>query len=334
MSHLNFSFQEINSENSIAELASVFNTTSLNGSIQIPSSSGAGTIKKIELDRGITMRLWNFNLNQSISFHKLPDSNAEEGKIFNISYLFTPGSVEIRRKGFQKTMHLPSSINTIFFSGDSEIDFEFNTGSSLHAVALSVTYSWLRQAFSDDDAKIKSFIEELNNRQYPTMLLESSSPEEYRVVSDIYGTGTLDLKSLLHLKAEVLLLVAEFFKKISSGSATAIPENNIVYYERIIKAEKILKENLNGIFPGIDGVAKKVSLSESTLKRYFKKVFHKSLHEYYLELKMEHAKRLMLEKNVTVNEVASILSYKKVSSFIETFKKHHGYSPGQLKRKS
>ena len=49
---------------------------------------------------------------------------------------------------------------------------------------------------------------------------------------------------------------------------------------------------------------------------------------------MEHAKRLILEKHVTVNEVAAILSYEKVSSFIETFKKHHGYSPGQLKRKS
>jgi len=52
MSHLSFSFQEINSENSIAELARVFNTTSLKGLIQIPLSTGTGTIKKIEIDQG------------------------------------------------------------------------------------------------------------------------------------------------------------------------------------------------------------------------------------------------------------------------------------------
>jgi len=334
MSNLNFTFKEIDSENSITELAKVFHTTSVNGFIQIPPSSGTGTIKKIQLDHGITMRLWNFSLNQPISFHKLPHNNVEEGKIFHISYLLNPDSVEIRSKGSQKSMHLPPGMNIIFFSGDTEMDFEIDTGGSLEAIGLSVTYSWLMQAFTDDKSGIKSFIKGLNERQYPIMLLESSSPDEYRAVSDIYSASISNLKSHLHIKAEALLLVAEFFKKISFGISRQTPDNNILYYGKIIMAEKILEENLEGIFPGVDTIAKKVSLSESTLKRYFKTVFDKSLNEHYLELKMEHAKRLMLEKHVTVNEVAAILNYEKVSSFIETFKKHHGYSPGQLKRKS
>jgi len=109
-------------------------------------------------------------------------------------------------------------------------------------------------------------------------------------------------------------------------------ENKILYHDKILMAEKLLEENLQGIFPGVDTIAKKVTLSESTLKRYFKTIFRRSLYEHYLELKMEHAKKLLFERRATVNEVASILNYENVSSFIETFKKHHGYSPGQLKR--
>jgi len=109
-------------------------------------------------------------------------------------------------------------------------------------------------------------------------------------------------------------------------------ESKILYYDKILMAEKLLAGNVEGIFPGVDTIAKKVTLSESTLKRYFKTVFRRSLYEHYLELKMEHAKKLLLERHATVNEVASILNYENVSSLIETFKKHHGYSPGQLKR--
>ena len=336
MDKLQYIFGEIDSDESISGLAEVFDTNSVKGLIQIPPSHGTGIIKKVRLDHGIVMRIWNFSLNKPISFRKLSHRYTKDEKYFNIGYLLNTESILLNNKAFPKPMQIPQGINTLFFSSDSVMDFDIDVGSGLHAIDLSVAYSWLMQEFSDSDAdsQIRSFIHELNARQYPTMLLESSSPAEYRVISDIYTAAGAELKSHLHIKAEALLLVAEFFRKISSRSSKEVLESKILYYDKILMAEKLLEENLQGIFPGIDAIAKKVALSESTLKRYFKTVFHRSLYEYYLELKMEHAKRLMLEKHVTVNEVASILNYEKVSSFIETFKKHHGYSPGQLKRKS
>jgi AraC-like DNA-binding protein len=334
MDKLHYKFGEIDSDNSISKLAEVFNTTSEKGLITVPSSIGNGIIKKIQLDTGIVMRIWNFSLNRSISFQKKAYRFVKDEKYFHIGYLLNTESLELNNKVFPKAMRIPHGMNIIFFSGDTEMDFEIDPGTGLHAIDLSVTFSWLMQAFSDADSQIKSFIKELNEQPHPTMLLESSSPAEYRVVSDIYTAGASDLKSHLHIKAEAFLLIAEFFRKISSRSTKEILESKVLYYDKIMMAEKMLEENLQGTFPGVDAIAKKVALSESTLKRYFKTVFNRSLYEHYLEMKMEHAKRLMLEKHVTVNEVASILNYEKVSSFIETFKKHHGYSPGQLKRKS
>ena len=336
MDKLQYIFGEIDSDESISKLAEVFGTISAKGLIQIPPSHGTGIIKKVQLDSGIVMRIWNFSLNKPISFRKKAHRYSQDEKYFHIGYLLDTESLVLNNKTFPKPMHIPQGMNTLFFSSDAEMDFDIEVGSGLHAIDLSVAFSWLMQEFSDSDSDslIRSFIHELNARQYPTMIVESSSPAEYRVISDIYTAAAADLKSHLHIKAEALLLVAEFFRKISSRSSKEVLESKILYYDKILMAEKMLEENLQGIFPGIDAIAKKVALSESTLKRYFKTVFHRSMYEHYLELKMEHAKRLMLEKHVTVNEVASILNYEKVSSFIETFKKHHGYSPGQLKRKS
>ena len=334
LNKLHYRFSEIDSDDSLSKLAEVFNTTAQKGLIKIPSSNGTGIIKKVDLDNGIVMRIWDFNLNKPVAFQKQADRLTNGEKYFHIGYLLNADSLVLNNKTFPKAMRIPHGMNIIFFSSDTEMDFEINIGTGLHAIDLSVTYSWLMESFSDSDLQIKSFIKELNEKQYPTMFLESSSPSEYRVISDIYTAAAADLKSRLHIKAEALLLVAEFFRKISSRSTKEVLESKVLYYDKMMMAAKMLEENLQGIFPGVDAIAKKVALSESTLKRYFKTVFNRSLYEHYLEIKMEHAKRLMLEKHVTVNEVASILNYEKVSSFIETFKKHHGYSPGQLKRKS
>jgi AraC-like DNA-binding protein len=331
---LNYIFEEIDSNESIANLAGIFNTVADNGRIEIPQEYGSGYIKKVKMDEGVVMRVWDFSIKLPISFHKLSHRFIQSEKYFHIGYILNTDSLGLTNKAFPKLMHLPHGMNIVFFSSDAEMNFEIERGTGLHAIDISVSYSWLMNAFDEHDQKIKDFITELDEKPYPTMLLESSSPYEYRIISDIYTAVASDLKSHLHIKAEVFLLIAEFFRKISSRSAQEVLESKVLYYDKIMAAEKILAESLNGIFPGVDTIAKKVALSESTLKRYFKTVFNKSLNEYYLEIKMEHAKRLMLEKAITVNEVAAMLNYEKVSSFIETFKKHHGYSPGHLKRKS
>lgn len=334
MDKLHYIFDEIDTDESLSRLAEVFSTSTVKESIQVPPSHGTGIIKRIKLDTGLTMRVWNLNLNKGMIFHKHADYYKRDEKYFHIGYLLNTNGLILNNKTLGKPTPIQQGMNIMFFSSDAEMDFEVNEGEGLHGIDVSVTYSWLMQEFYESDSQIQSFIKELNARTYSTTFLESSSPAEYRVVSDIYLAAVSDLKSHLHIKAEALLLVAEFFKKTSSRSTEQLVENKTLYYDKIMMAQKILEEHLQGIFPGVDAIAKRVALSESTLKRYFKTVFNQSLYEHYLEIKMEHAKRLMLEKPLTVNEVAAILNYEKVSSFIETFKKHHGYSPGHLKRKS
>jgi AraC-like DNA-binding protein len=106
-----------------------------------------------------------------------------------------------------------------------------------------------------------------------------------------------------------------------------------LYYEKVKEAETILLSYIQKSPPRTCIIAKMVALSESTLKRYFKLIYGKSIYEYYLNKKMEMARTLLLENPFTVNEAAERMGYEKVSHFIEIFKKHHGCSPGSIKKK-
>ena len=72
-------------------------------------------------------------------------------------------------------------------------------------------------------------------------------------------------------------------------------------------------------------------MSVSSLLRQFKLIYGKSIQEYCIEAKMNAAKTLLLKNHISIKELAGLLGYRRVSSFIETFTKHYGYSPGAFK---
>jgi AraC-like DNA-binding protein len=47
---------------------------------------------------------------------------------------------------------------------------------------------------------------------------------------------------------------------------------------------------------------------------------------------MELAKKMIMTQKLTVKKLSTILGYKQPSPFIETFARHHGFSPGILNR--
>jgi len=149
---------------------------------------------------------------------------------------------------------------------------------------------------------------------------------------DLHTNAFSGSKGKLYLKARTLSLVSDFLNRAFSQAPHELLENNILHQDKMLLVEKILDDHIERDLPSIELIAKQAALSESTLKRHFKSMFGKSIYEYYLQKKMEHAKRLLLEKPLTVKEVAYRLGYEKTSNFIHIFKKFHTYSPGYMKK--
>src|SRR5690242_9044982 len=74
-------------------------------------------------------------------------------------------------------------------------------------------------------------------------------------------------------------------------------------------------------------LCRKFAVNEFKLKKGFRQLFKVSPYDYFLELKMTAAKKLLLDADTTVYGVAYTLGYQHVSNFCAQFKKRVGVTP-------
>lgn len=83
----------------------------------------------------------------------------------------------------------------------------------------------------------------------------------------------------------------------------------------------------------IDELSSKVYLSRYYLNQIFKKATGETFTNYLIHVRMEQAKKLLLEGKYLIYEVAEMVGYKNIPYFSALFKKTHGVNPSELLRK-
>lgn len=83
----------------------------------------------------------------------------------------------------------------------------------------------------------------------------------------------------------------------------------------------------------LDDVAQEVGFSSQYLSKYFKNITGYSFIQYLLKVRLEHALKDMMNKNLSVTDAAYDNGFMNVKSFITTCKKAYGVTPGHYKKK-
>ncbi|MEO6868556.1 MAG: AraC family transcriptional regulator [Ginsengibacter sp.] len=99
--------------------------------------------------------------------------------------------------------------------------------------------------------------------------------------------------------------------------------------EKIALAREILLEHICNPLT-IKELSRKAAINECYLKKGFKEMYGTTIFDFFQNQRMEHAKYLLYEKNLTVTEVADLLEYSSISHFSTAFKKHTGLKPCEL----
>ncbi len=82
----------------------------------------------------------------------------------------------------------------------------------------------------------------------------------------------------------------------------------------------------------LSDVARRFHMGKSYLSDIFKTVTGKSVMDYYLGLKMEEAKRLILKEELNITQIAEKLCYANVHNFSRVFKTKTGSSPSSYRK--
>jgi AraC-like DNA-binding protein len=73
------------------------------------------------------------------------------------------------------------------------------------------------------------------------------------------------------------------------------------------------------------------ALNEFKLKKGYKHFFQTTVFGHIHHLRMQRAKKLLMDKQMNVSEAAWFIGYNNIGSFSAEFKKRFGYTPSQLK---
>ncbi|RYY31617.1 MAG: AraC family transcriptional regulator [Chitinophagaceae bacterium] len=300
--------------------------------ISLNPNFGRGFIRKLNPEPGVSVRLWNAILNQParVFKHAIPRS-ANKG--FNLVYILTPEHCQLKTISTHTQFIQFDTRVCYLLAEDVAYDFELSPFHPLQVVDCSITSAWLKEQFEKKVLPFPDFWERTIRTDGPFVLTDICSASVNQLVNVLVTILVKEKPDPGAANEIIPVLVNAFFKKAFSRQSPPVVSLRDVHFEKIMEAENILLAHLQKNLPSLESIARMVSLSESTFKRHFKAIFGKSIYEYYLEKKMDLARQLMIENTLNVNETAERLGYGKVSNFIEIFKKHHGYSPGALKKK-
>ena len=154
--------------------------------------------------------------------------------------------------------------------------------------------------------------------------------EEYALTPDYDAIGDIidydigrKVNSIENLRSYLWdYLLAELFKHICDKAE----QKDVIY-----QIAEYLNENIECDI-NLEDCAKHFNYNASYLSRMFKKNFGKTYTDYVTEKRIERCKELLLDTNISVNELAERFGYSSPQNFIRVFKKYTLLTPGQFRK--
>lgn len=158
----------------------------------------------------------------------------------------------------------------------------------------------------------------------------TTTPEMYNILAQLNQQTYHGPMKALFMEAKMIeLFLLQWHQKQQITSF----ETNIYSPSdkaRIVEAKQMIDIHKDH-FLTISQLATMVGINKRKLTQGFKHYFHKTIFQHTTEVKMQHARHLLLDESKPVNEVSDAIGYKNSQHFSTAFKKYFGVSPGSIK---
>jgi len=289
---------------------------------------GNGNIRVINIEAGLQLRIWDCTFTNGLGVLQQAQHELAPSRSFTLMYFLTPDSSVL-----EDCQHSPAVLNevwnTVLMSSDAKFKVQLLPGKTLRCVSINFSAGWLQKNVFSDISLHHDLLQNFTYEADPFVLFESFSLVERKVNESLFAYMDQREFGKFFWRSRVLNLVTAFFSRIADRRSV---HNDAAHKEQIAAVQQQLVENIYKGLPDIGTMAKNADVSESLLKRYFRKIYGENIYSYYQEKRMICAKRLLTEKNKSVTETAHIMGYGSVSSFNNTFKRFFGLKPDKFQR--
>ena len=179
-----------------------------------------------------------------------------------------------------------------------------------------------------DDEYVK-FVRRIISESQKTFLVPYSNPSTTKL--ELLENPTLGGMQLIKNYLEILLINI-------MRSQTETEKGNHVFLQKNELNNKLVNEVINILKNEIynkismEDICSEIYYSKTYIFKQFKKNTGYSIMEYYNKLKIEKAKQLLLETEMSIKEISEKLSFDTPNYFSKTFKRLCGVTPSAYKK--
>lgn len=172
--------------------------------------------------------------------------------------------------------------------------------------------------------EIESWVQEPSPRSFYRQGL--TTPEMQLVLHQILHCPYQGAMKQLYLEGKVLELAALQFAQFADEDHARSPSLKADEVERLHQAKAILIAQAHNP-PSILELARQVGLNDFKLKQGFRQVFGTTVFGYLRDYRLEQARLLLAEQQLTVQQVAHAVGYEHSGYFAKAFKQKFGMNP-------
>ncbi len=322
-------FKISETENQFKQLAKQVGGKVEDGVLFIPKELGQGFLKSSVLVAGLIFQESDFSFFEDFYLErKVLEKTARN--YFSLIYNFQ--AADLTDSPNQDNSHSLHN-QVLFFNGNYSYSSFIPAYTPFKQVQFFISFDKLMAIckYYDLPKEIIRFLD--TNEQW--CFKNPFSIEIQRVLHQLNSTQTDDLftKGYRINKGEELIMLT--LEQILRDITQKQNETNFIHeddMQTIIEAEKILLESQDDTIKIID-IAGRLSIGIRKLQRLFKAYHGTDMTSYRKQVRMEQARQMILQQNLSITEICYKTGYTSVSHFSKVFKEHFGTSPSSLLNK-
>ena len=241
------------------------------------------------------------------------------------SILCTADGVEIPVMQGEVLFHKPNEFHTLSANGKTAPNVFI-----LSFVCRSDAIRFFENKKLRLDSNLARFIYFILEEGKRTFDIPYSDPKLKKM--KLLSPPTLGGEQLIKNYLEVFLInLLRSQTETKDGNHTFLPRKELSS-KPVNDVVQVLKNSLYSTLT-VEEICEKTAYGRAYLFRIFKQKTGKTIMEYYLDLKIERAKQLLRENELSVKEISELLAFNEPNYFTKTFKRITGLTPTAYKKR-
>jgi AraC-like DNA-binding protein len=148
--------------------------------------------------------------------------------------------------------------------------------------------------------------------------------EMHMILNELIGYSKKGMMQRLFVEAKIIKLLILIFEQFNEkNTIQAEPGTSFV-------VKKFIDENYHKNIRAED-VGTLTGINQNKIRKEFKAQYHMTVTDYISELRMLKAKKMIIDKEIMIKEIAIECGYEYVQNFTRAFKKKFGVSPEKMR---